>query len=61
MVWPLGQVLCNDPRSTITSLLPPPVSISHELRRRRRFATPLLKTNRFANSFIVKSVREAFR
>ena len=51
----------NDPRSKITSLLPPSVSISHELRRQRRFATPLVKTNRFANSFIVKSAREAFK
>ena len=25
------------------------------------FATPLVKTNRFANSFIVKSAREALR
>ena len=36
-------------------------AISHELRRQRRFATPLVKTNRFANSFIVKSAREAFK
>jgi len=47
--------------SKITSLLPPSVSISQELRRQKRFATPLVKTNRFANSFIVKSVREAFK
>ena len=53
----LFKSIVNDSRS----LLPPSVSISHELRRQRRFATPLVKTNRFANSFIVKSAREAFR
>ena len=57
----LFKSIVNDPRSKITSLLPPAVSISHELRRQRRFATPLGKTNRFANSFIVKSAREAFK
>ena len=57
----LFKSIVNDPRSKITSLLPPAVSISHELRRQRRFATPLVKTNRFANSFIVKSAREAFK
>ena len=57
----LFKSIVNDSRSKITSLLPPSVSISHELRRQRRFATPLVKTNRFANSFIVKSAREAFR
>ena len=51
----------NDSHSKITSLLPPSVSISHELRRQSRFATPLVKTNRFANSFIVKSARETFK
>ena len=56
----LFKSIVNDSRGKITSLLPPSVSISHELRR-HRFATPLLKTNRFANSFIVKSAREAFR
>ena len=57
----LFKSIVNDPRSKITSLLPPSVSISYELRRQRRFATPLLKTNGFANSFIVKSAREAFK
>ena len=57
----LFNSIVNDPRSKITSLLPPAVSISHELRRQRRFATPLVKTNRFANSFIVKSAREALK
>ena len=57
----LFKSIVNDPRSKITSLLPPAVSISHELRRQRRFATPLVKTNRFANSFIVKSARKAFK
>ena len=57
----LFKSIVNDPRSKITSLLPPPVSISYELKRQRRFATPLVKTNRFANSFIVKSAREAFK
>ena len=57
----LFKSIVNDPRSKITSILPPAVSISHELRRQRRFATPLVKTNRFANSFIVKSAREAFK
>ena len=59
----LFKSIVNDPRSTITSLrlLPPSVSISYELRRQRRFATPLVKTNRLANSFIVKSAREAFK
>ena len=54
------SIAVNDSRSKITSLLPPSVSISHELRRQRRTATPLVKTNRFVNSFIVKSAREAF-
>ena len=57
----LFKSIVNDPRSKITSLLSPAVSISHELRRQRRFATPLVKTNSFANSFIVKSAREAFK
>ena len=57
----LFKSIVNDPRSKITSLLPPAVSISHELRRQRRFARPLVKTNRFANSFIVKSARKAFK
>ena len=41
----LFKSIVNDPRSKITSLLPPSVSISYELRRQRRFATPLVKTN----------------
>ena len=57
----LFKSIVNDPRSKITSLLPPSVSITYELRRQRRFATPLVKTNIFANSFIVKSAREAFK
>ena len=52
----LFKSIDNDPRSKITSLLPPSVSISYELRRQRRFATPLVKTNT-----VVKSAREAFK
>ena len=51
----LFKSIVNDPRSKITSLLPPLVSSSYELRRQRRFAMPPVKTNRFRNSFIVKS------
>ena len=58
----LFKFIVNDPRSKITSLPPPLVSISYELRRQRRFAMPpLIKTNRFGNSSIVKSVRKAFK
>ena len=57
----LFKSIVNDPRSKITSLLPPLVSIAYELRRQRRFVTPPVKTNRFGNSFIVKSAREAFK
>jgi len=57
----LLKFIVNDPRSKITSLLPPSVSTSYELRRQRRFSPPLVKTNRFANSFIVKIAREAFK
>ena len=53
--------IVNDPRIKITSLLPPLVSTSYELRRQRRFAIPPVKTNRFGNSFIVKSARKAFK
>ena len=51
--------IVNDPRSNITSLLPCSVSVSYELRRQRTFVLSLVKTNRFGNSFIVKSAREA--
>ena len=57
----LFKSIVNDPRSKITSLLPPLGSISYELRKQRRFATPLVRTNRFGNSFIVKSARKAFK
>ena len=57
----LFKSIVNDPRSKITSLLPPLGSISYELRNQRRFATPLVRTNRFGNSFIVKSARKAFK
>ena len=57
----LFKSIVNDPHSKITSLVPPLVSLSQELRRQRRFATPPVKTNRFGNSFIVKSVRKAFK
>ena len=53
--------IVNDPRSKITSLLPPLVFISYELRRQRRFAMPPVKMNRFGNSFMVKSARKAFK
>ena len=56
----LFKSIVNDPRSKITSPLPPLGSISYELRRQRRFAKPPVKTNRFGNSFIIKSVRKAF-
>ena len=57
----LFKSIVNDPRSKITGLLPPSVSISYELRRQKRFPRPLVKTKRFGNSFIVKSVRESFK
>ena len=57
----LFKSIVNDPRSKITSLLSPLGSISYELRKQRRFATPLVRTNRFGNSFIVKSARKAFK
>ena len=57
----LFKSIVNDPRSKITSLLPPLVSTSYELRRQSRFAMPPVKTNRFGNSFIVKSARKAFK
>ena len=57
----LFKSIVNDPHSKITSLLPPLGSISYELRKQRRFATPLVRTNRFGNSFIVKSARKAFK
>ena len=57
----LFKSIVKDPRSKITSLLPPLVSTSYELRRQRRFAMPHVKTNRFGNSFIVKSARKAFK
>ena len=56
----LFKSIVNDPRSKITSLLPPLGSISYELRG-QRFATPLVKTNRFGNSFTVKSARKSFK
>ena len=56
----LFKSIVKDPQSKITSLLPPLVSASCELRRQRRFAMPPVKTNRFGNSFIVKSARKAF-
>ena len=57
----LFKSIVNDPRGKITSLRPPLGSISYELRKQRRFATPLVRTNRFGNSFIVKSARKAFK
>ena len=57
----LFKSIVKDPRSKITSLLPPLVSTSNELRRQRRFAMPPVKTNRFGNSFIVKSAKKAFK
>ena len=57
----LFKSIVNDPRSRITSLLPFSVSISYKLRRQRKFARPLVKTNRFGNSVIIKSAREAFK
>ena len=57
----LFKSIVNDPRSKITSLLPPLVSTSYELRRKRRFAMPPVNRNRFENSFIVKSARKAFK
>ena len=57
----LFKSIVKDPRSKITSLLPPLVSTSYELRRQRRFAMLPVKTNRFGNSFIVKSARKAFK
>ncbi|XP_074632479.1 uncharacterized protein LOC141890839 [Acropora palmata] len=49
----LFKSIVNDPRGKITSLLPPLIPISYELRRQKRFAMPPVKTNRFGNSFIV--------
>ena len=51
----------NEPRSKITSPLPPLVSISYELRRQRGFAMPPLKTNRFGNTLIGKSARKTLK
>ena len=56
----LVKSIVYDPRSKITSLLPPLVSTSYELIRQRGFAMPPVKTNRFGNSFIVKSASKAF-
>ena len=39
----LFKFIVNDPRSKITSIPPPLVSISYELRRQGRFAMPPLK------------------
>ena len=56
----LFKSIVDDPRRKITSLLPPLVSTSYELRRQKKFAMPPVKTNRFGDSLIVKSARKAF-
>ena len=54
----LSQSVVNDPSNKLHALLPTRCNVGYNLRRERRFAQPLFRTKRFADSFLNRCVSE---
>ena len=55
----LFQLVVNDPSNKLHDLLPTRCNVGYNrLRRERRFAKPLFRTKRFADSFVNRCVSE---